>query len=104
MNKQIDLGPSWNTFMIAILYKKQITPEQAQELWVNGFITKNRNNKELDDEIANFKRAGMTYEDIGMMVGLGTHAVYHRLRKSHPEMIGRKNSNKTNNDINAFMG
>lgn len=88
MNSSIDLGPSWNTFLIAVLYEKQITPEQAQELWVKGSIERDMN-KDLNEEIANHKRAGMTYKEIGMMVGLNTHAVYKRLKRSHPEMIRR---------------
>lgn len=89
MNDYKELTRSWGALLIAICFKRQITPEQAFSLWDVGKCGTYKDD-ELNTTIIQAKKDGMSYADVGRLVGLSKGAVFKRIEYYAPELINRR--------------
>lgn len=80
IGKVMKMEENWRAFYIAT--QREVTPEQAFELYRNGKLGRSNRTISQDEviDMISFKANGMTYKEIGNMYGLTLTAVYQRIR------------------------
>ena len=89
MNDYRELARCWGSLLIAICYEKEITPEESFNLWDIGKC-RNYKDSKLNETIIEARKDGMTFKEIGKLVGLSKMAAFKRVDYYAPELINRK--------------
>ena len=85
-----ELIRSWGALYICICYHKNITIEQAFQLWDNGYLYRVYGNDKLNEDIVEMRKNGIELKDIAATYDMTVAAVFGRIKYHAPELVNKE--------------